>query len=161
MLFDRKTLLRMFAVAMLLTGGLIPVANAEDQGASAPVDNALWQAECGSCHVAFPPRLHSAESWRAIMSGLRKHFGTDASLKLDVARKIYAFLEKNAGSKKYEASTNPLLRITETHWFKQVHSEVSERTWKRPRIKSAANCVACHIQAEKGIYDGRNSIIPK
>jgi nitrate/TMAO reductase-like tetraheme cytochrome c subunit len=53
------------------------------------------------------------------------------------------------------------LRITETRWFQQVHSEVSERTWKRPKIKSAANCIACHIQAEKGIYDGHSIIIPK
>lgn len=161
MMFEKVNLLRMFAAVVLLTGGLISVAYAQDEDKSVPVANVLWQTECGTCHVAFPPRLLPAESWRALMSGLRKHFGTDASLNLDAARKIEAFLEKNAGSKKYEASNNPVLRITKTHLFQHEHREVSERAWKSPKIKSAANCAACHIQAEKGIYDGHSSIIPK
>jgi hypothetical protein len=29
-----------------------------------------WHSECGSCHVAYPPRLLEAASWRTIMQGL-------------------------------------------------------------------------------------------
>ncbi len=162
MKFNKKNGLRILVAVLLLTGGLMSIAYfAEDKDKSVPVANVLWQTECGSCHVAFPPHLLPAESWRAVMSGLKKHFGTDANLDPAVSRKIYIFLQEYAGAKKYEASPNPLLRITETQWFQQVHSVVSERTWKRPKIRSAANCVACHIQAESGNYNGHDIIIPK
>ncbi len=161
MMFNKKNRLRILAAVLLLTGGSMSIAYfSEDEDKNDPVANVLWQTECGSCHVAFPPSLLPAVSWRAVMSGLRKHFGTDASLDIAVSRKIYAFLQKHAGTRKYEASPNPLLRITETHWFQQVHSEVSKRTWERPKIRSAANCVACHVKAESGNYNGHDIIIP-
>ena len=95
------------------------------------------------------------------MSGLGKHFGSDASLDPAAAREIGALLDKNAGSRKQEASGKPLLRITDTRWFKREHDEVSDRTWKNPKVKSAANCAACHIQAESGNYNEHNIRIPK
>ena len=163
MLFDRRNCFRMFAVVVLLAGGMMSAAHAEedDDDENIPVaKNALWQSECGSCHVAYPPRLLPAESWRAVMSGLDKHFGTDASLEPAAAREIGAFLEKNAG-KRSDASAKPLLRITETRWFRRAHDEVSDRTWKNPKVKSAANCAACHTQAESGNYSERSIRIPK
>ena len=42
--------------------------------------NAAWKAECGSCHAAYPPGLLPAPSWRAVMAGLDRHFGTDATI---------------------------------------------------------------------------------
>ena len=59
--------------------------------------NPTWQAECSTCHVAYPPRLLPRESWRAVMSGLDKHFGSDASLDPATAREIGTFLDQNAG----------------------------------------------------------------
>ncbi len=60
--------LRNFAVAALLAGAMMSAAHAEDddddEGRMPAASNALWQAECGSCHVAYPPRLLPAESWR-------------------------------------------------------------------------------------------------
>jgi hypothetical protein len=41
---------------------------------------ASYEAECASCHMAYPPALLSQQSWKNLMSGLSKHFGTDASL---------------------------------------------------------------------------------
>ncbi len=165
MFFDSRNLLRIFSIAILLMGVMMSVAHAEDdddEDEHMPVaKNALWQSECGSCHVAYPPRLLPAESWRAVMSGLDKHFGTDASLDPAAAREISAFREKNAGSRRYEASAKPLLRITETRWFRREHDEVSERVWKNPKVKSAANCAACHIQAESGNYSEHNIRIPR
>ena len=164
MFFDSRNLLRIFSVAMLLMGVMMSVAHAEDDDDDdermPAAKNALWQSECGSCHVAYPPRLLPAESWRAVMSGLDKHFGTDASLEPAAAREIGAFLEKNAG-RRYDTSAKPLLRITETRWFRRAHDEVSDRTWKNPKVKSAANCAACHTQAESGNYSERGIRIPK
>jgi cytochrome c553 len=164
---DRWKMLSSFALIGLLAG-VISVAQADDDEEEgyeghrrAVATNAAWQAECGSCHVAFPPRLLPAASWREMMSGLDKHFGTDASLEAPVAQEISAFLEKNAGSRRQETGGKPLLRITETRWFVREHDEVSARTWNNPLVKSAANCAACHTKAESGDYRERNIRIPR
>src|SRR5512135_2575758 len=164
MLFDQRKIFRMFAVVVLLMGGAISAAHAEDDDDDEYVPaakNALCQAECGSCHVAYPPRLLPAESWRAVMSGLDKHFGSDASLDPAAAKEIGAFLEKNAGGNRHATSGKPVLRITETRWFLHEHDEVSARTWKNPKVKSASNCAACHTQAESGNFSEHNIRIPK
>src|SRR4249920_3803985 len=58
-------------------------------------DNAVWRAECGSCHVAYPPSLLSAEQWRAHMASLKRHFGSDASVDAAAAAEIGAFLQRS------------------------------------------------------------------
>lgn len=123
--------------------------------------NAKWQQECGGCHLAFSPGLLPAESWRKMMSGLDKHFGTDASLSAQENQEITAFLVNNA-SNRWRAATAPL-RITESQWFKHKHGgrEISPDVWKRPAVKSPANCQACHIGAEKGDFNERSIRIPK
>lgn len=163
MLIDTRKLFRIFGIVVLLMSVMITVAHAEDDDDEhVPLaKNPQWQNECGSCHVAFPPRLLPAESWRAVMSGLDKHFGSDASLDPATAKEIGAFLIKNAGSDRHAATGKPLLRITETRWFIREHDEVSDRTWKNPKVKSASNCAACHIQAEIGNYSEHNIRIPK
>lgn len=143
-----------FAAALLLAAGMMSSAYAADE-------RARWQSECGACHVAYPPRLLPAESWRAVMSGLDKHFGSDASLDAPAAREIGYFLEKKSGRRNEVVSDKPMLRITDTRWFKREHDEVAERTWKNPKIKSPANCAACHTQAERGNYSERNIRIPR
>jgi hypothetical protein len=165
MLFEYRKYFSQLAIVALLLAGTVTAAHAEDDDDDdehmPAVKNVLWQTECGSCHVAFPPRLLPAESWRALMSGLDKHFGSDASLDAKSAQEIGAFLEKNAGRNRHESSGKPVLRITETRWFQREHDEVSDRTWKNPKIKSAANCAACHTMAEKGNYSEHGIRIPK
>ncbi len=113
--------------------------------------------------VAYPPRILPAESWRAIMAGLDKHFGSNASLDAADANEITAFLEKNADTRKrsHETTGKPLLRITETRWFKSEHREVAEHTWKNPKVKSRANCGACHTRAESGDFNEHDVKIPR
>lgn len=166
MLSIYRNTLRMLALAVLL-GGSVTVAHADDhegddreRGGGVVVSNARWQSECGSCHVAFPPRMLPAASWREMMAGLDKHFGTDASLEPAVAREIGAFLEKHAGPRKQEPAGKPQLRISELRWFVREHDEVPDRIWKDPRVKSPANCAACHTRAESGDYRERNIRMP-
>jgi len=164
MYFNQRKILSMFAVTVLLMSGAMSAAHADDDDDDEHMPsarNAVWQSECGSCHVAYPPRLLPAESWRALMSGLDKHFGSDASVDPAAAKEIGAFLEKNAGSNRHATSGKPILRITETRWFQHEHDEVSARTWKNPKVKSASNCAACHIQAENGNFSEHNIRIPK
>jgi len=135
----------------------------EGGGGNHTVSNAKWKEECGSCHLAYPPRLLSAESWRALMSGLDKHFGSDASLDAASGTEIGDFLEKNASTRQHKSSNGvePPLRITDTRWFKSEHREVSARMWKSPKVKSPSNCAACHTKAESGSFSERDIRMPK
>jgi len=125
--------------------------------------NAKWKEECGSCHLAYPPRFLSAESWRAMMSGLDKHFGSNASLDPAVATEIGDFLEKNASTKQHKSSNGiePPLRISDTSWFKSEHREVSSGMWKNPKVKSPSNCSACHTKAESGSFNEHDVRMPR
>ena len=150
------------AAVVLAMSATLAVAQADDHdGQKRTADNATWKSECSGCHVAYPPGMLPADSWRAIMSGLDKHFGSDASMDAASVSEVTAFLEKNASSKKYNASGKPLLRITETRSFKSEHSDVSASVWKNPKVKSPANCGACHTKAESGDFNEDDVKIPK
>ena len=123
--------------------------------------NAVWKSECGSCHVAYPPKLLPAESWRAIMASLDRHFGSDATIDASTAAEIDAFLVANARRDRRESPTNgPILRITETRWFRHEHDEVALATLRSPAVKSPANCGACHPNADSGRFSEREIRIP-
>lgn len=123
--------------------------------------NALWQQECSSCHIAYAPGLLPTESWRKVMTGLDQHFGSDASLTAQENEEITDFLVRNA-SNRWSAPTAPL-RITESAWFKRKHDghEIAPSVWKKPQVKSPANCAACHTQAESGDFRERNIRMPR
>ena len=133
--------------------------------------NKAWQQECASCHIAYSPAFLPKASWRRLMGGLDRHFGEDASLDPATQADILRFLEANAA----DAGTSRMgsrvmqglrpaeapLRITETRWFVRKHDEVSQSVWSRKSVGSAANCAACHRQAEQGVFDEDTVRIPK
>lgn len=129
-----------------------------------------WQQECGSCHLAYPPSMLPRASWQRVMTGLEQHFGEDASLDPATQADILKFLEKNAADSggsgmgrrvmRMDGNTAPL-RITETRWFVRKHDEVPRATWSRKSIGSAANCAACHREAEQGNFEEDAIRIPK
>lgn len=122
---------------------------------------AVFVNECASCHMAFSPRLLPAESWNRVMNGLSKHYGVDASLTDSQATEIRRWLTANAANGGKQSTPPPEDRITKSAWFIKKHHEISPATWARASIKSAANCAACHSQAEKGLFDERHIRIPK
>ena len=125
------------------------------------VDNAAYKQECGSCHVPYPPALLAAPSWRAVMAGLDKHFGADASLEPAARAQILAFLVKNAGRRDTSAGGEPLLRISGSAWFAREHrKEIAAGTAKRADVKSMANCGACHTGADNGDYGKSGRQVP-
>ncbi|MBE0623980.1 MAG: diheme cytochrome c [Burkholderiales bacterium] len=140
-------------------GLLISEASAESTGFSAT--NKTWSTECGSCHLAYPPDMLPAPAWRRMLSGLDQHFGTDASVDARAAAEIGAFLERNAGQGRKRGSDSGTLRITETRWFVRKHDEVPTTAWKNPRVKTPANCGACHSAAERGDFDEDAVRIPR
>ena len=94
------------------------------------------------------------------MSGLSKHFGTDASLDPKAQTEITTWLLQNATTRQKYSETAPENRITKTSWFIRKHDEVRADVWKRSSIKSPANCGACHIDAANGIFSESNIKIP-
>lgn len=180
-IYDQKVF-RMIAVALLAISVTMPAAQADDddrdekygekysgkyggENRGKPLQpaqtNARFQQECSDCHIAYAPGLLPATSWRKMMAGLDQHFGSDASLDAGDNQEITAFLVNNA-SNRWSASTAPL-RISEAAWFKRKHDdhEINPRVWKNPKVKSPANCGACHPQAERGDFSERNIRMPR
>lgn len=130
-----------------------------------------WQQECASCHLAYPPALLPRASWQRLMGSLEQHFGENASLDPATQTDILRFLEANAadsgtsrmGAKVMQrmGANEAPLRITETRWFVKKHDEVPRTAWTRKSVGSAANCAACHRQAEKGLFNENTVSIPK
>jgi cytochrome c553 len=137
---------------------LASVANASGPK-TPPATHAGWLRECGSCHVAYPPRLLPAASWGAIMDRLGDHFGTDASIDEPAAAAIRAFLQANAGRDR-ETRGAPVLQITKTRWFLHEHDQVSQAAWRSPQVASPANCGACHRGAANGRFDEHDVRVP-
>jgi len=119
-----------------------------------------YEAECASCHMAYPPALLSQQSWKNVISGLSKHFGTDASLDPKTQTELTHWLLKNAATRQRYSETALENRITKTSWFIRNHDEVRADVWKRSSIKSPANCGACHIDAANGVFSENNIKIP-
>lgn len=164
MLKNYRQFPRIVVCTLLLLGVSISQSRADedDEESGVPlVVNKKWKEECSGCHIAYPPRFLPARSWRAVMSGLDKHFGSDASLDAATVHEITVFLEKNADQRKRATSGKPILRISQMRWFKSEHDEVSSRTWRNPKVKSPANCGACHTQADLGDFSERNVRIPR
>lgn len=120
-----------------------------------------YQQECASCHLAYPPGALPASSWQRLMRDLPNHFGTDASLDAPVLKQITAWLVAHAGTWKRVREAPPQDRITRSAWFERKHDEVAPATWRRPAVQSAANCAACHPQAEQGDFDEDRIRIPR
>jgi hypothetical protein len=123
--------------------------------------NRKWKVECGGCHLAYQPSLLPAPAWRRIMAALDKHFGTDATIDARAAAEIGAFLETNAAEGRKRGNDSGALRISETPWFRRKHDEVAASTWKNAKVRSAANCTACHAGAERGDFDEHSVSIPR
>jgi nitrate/TMAO reductase-like tetraheme cytochrome c subunit len=141
--------------ALLMTGSVL--------AAKMPMPSDMpksYEAECASCHMAYPPGLLSEKSWQNVMGSLGKHFGTDASIDQNDQSEISNWLRKNAATKQKYSELAPENRITKTAWFIRKHDEIKADVWKRASIKSPANCGACHSTAADGIFNEKNISIP-
>ncbi len=138
-------------------------ADDDSRAARVPLHPA-YQQECAACHLAYPPGLLPAASWRRLMDNLPRHFGTDASLDAATLQQLTTWLAANAGTHKKVArdpSPPPQDRITRAAWFVREHDEVPAATWALPAVKSAAHCAACHTRADQGEFRERDIRIPR
>jgi hypothetical protein len=152
--------LRKLAVAALIAVVASPAIAQEGLGLA--VTDPVARKECGACHVPYSPKFLPARSWRKIMSTLNNHFGEDASLSGKASKTILDYLVANASDVSSTrvarafmrgiAPTETPLRVTGTPTWVAIHEEVAPHWWSDPRVKSKANCSACHRGAAQGFY---------
>lgn len=131
-----------------------------------------YRLACGECHMAYHPSLHSEDSWQILMNNLDSHFGEDASLALAKKEAILAWLAKNNASHfdtklsawfglaKNSQDTAGDNRITDLQIWKRLHKDLPTELFKRSSIRSSSNCLACHQDAESGLFLGGAIHIP-
>lgn len=149
-------------LSLLLGLGLQQVALADDERATPRVPLLpQYQQECAACHMAYPPGLLPAASWRRLLGNLPRHYGTDASLDAATLGQLERWLTANAGTYKRVREAPPQERITRSPWFLRKHDEIAPATWKLAQVKSASNCIACHTRADQGDFNERYIRIPR
>lgn len=149
------------SVALMLSAWALATSAAADGRLMPSQVLPLYKQECAACHMAYPPGMLPAASWQRLMAGLDRHYGTDASLEPAQVQQVSTWLQANAGTYKPVREAPAEDRITRSAWFVRKHREVDAAVWKRASIKSAAQCAACHTQAEQGNFDEHQIRIPK
>lgn len=117
-----------------------------------------YVAECGSCHVAYPPALLPAADWRTVMDKLDRHFGTDASVDARTHAALLAELERNASRRDKHAGAGTPPRLTKSPWFAKEHGRLPDKA--SATLPAAAQCESCHTGAAAGDYAERGIRLP-
>ncbi|MBK1634579.1 cytochrome b/b6 domain-containing protein [Rhodovulum adriaticum] len=125
--------------------------------------------ECGACHMTFHPSLLPAASWHDMMSGLDDHFGENAALSADLTAEIEDWLTAHAAETvetapaRLFANPNPEApgSITRTAAWKRLHGDLPDSLFARAPIYARTNCIACHGDAETGLFSPFALSIPK
>jgi len=130
----------------------VGTAYALKRGIFPPDTPEKYRSECAGCHIAYPPDLLTSSSWRKIMNGLDRHFGSNAELDDSSRQQIEDYLVHHSGhflGLKKEGSD---IRITQTLWFNRMHGK-SKKHFDNPNIVAGSNCGACHLNAADGRFD--------
>ncbi len=139
-----------------------------DEDFQVPI-NQTYSAQCGSCHLAYPPELLPAASWRKILSELPDHNGEQVELESPDKETVDQFLETNAADKSSSRRARRIIkslhgetptRITEVPYIRHQHDDISETVYQRESIGSFSNCNACHPSAERGKFNADSVRIP-
>ena len=136
----------------------------------APVNNQTYIDKCGACHFAYQPGLLPSGSWEKILDGLEDHFGEAADLDEATQKTIVEYLKTNSAEySRNEQSVkimrslggNTPMRITEIPYIQAKHRKINQDVFQRESIGSLSNCSACHVTADKGVYDDDDVKIPQ
>lgn len=167
----RPVLAAILTTAMLFAGtfGVFHLSRLPAPGVPAQPLEQVYAKECGSCHSAHHPSVASAATWTAMMSGLRDHFGENASMDDATTRTISGYLAANAAEKWDTLAAHRLvppdskepLRITATKGWQRMHRHVAKAAFERKSVGGKLNCSRCHGDAEFGRFDPRAITIPK
>jgi hypothetical protein len=113
----------------------------------------------------IPPNLLPKKSWELIMGNLENHFGDDASIDEEINQDILSFLIKNSAEHStMEASVyflssinnQDIIALSKTSYWEKRHKDIPKDVFKNEKVKSVANCKACHSDIEKGLIEDEN-----
>lgn len=132
--------------------------------------NAAWQDECGSCHLAYHPSLLPARSWQAMLATQDTHFGENLGLDAATIDELARYAVAQAAElhqteaawqidRRVAPSQIPQ-RISDTRYWKAKHRSLTDAVWRMQEIKSKANCDACHSDAKSGGFQPAAMRIP-
>ncbi|MEM9157167.1 MAG: hypothetical protein AAGB13_19380 [Cyanobacteria bacterium P01_F01_bin.33] len=100
---------------------------------------------CGSCHIALPPEVLPAETWRQLLSD-SNHYGITIETLQGPFRQIAWTYLRDFSRNLLETETVPY-RIERSRYFKALHPDV---TFENP--VTVGSCVSCHPQADVGNF---------
>ena len=100
--------------------------------------------------------MQTSDKHEKIMANLENHFGDDASIDDETNKKILEFLRQNSAEKSsskwaIKFAKNDDIAITSSPFWQKAHESLDKEVFKREKIKSKANCAACHENIEKGL----------
>ena len=134
------------------------------------VNNPTYKEKCGACHLAYQPELLPSASWMKILADLDDHFGEAVELDDESKKVISGYLTLNSAEKSSAKRAVKIMRsvgkqtpvrITDIHYIREKHHDISPDILKRKAIGSLSNCAACHTNAESGYYDEDHVRIPR
>lgn len=135
-----------------------------------PVDNTIYEKECGSCHFGYPAGLLPSSSWNKIMSNLDKHFGDDATVDEETFQTLVSYLNENSAEKSMQYKRSRKIvenlngtipdSISKMPYMKKKHEDIKEYLITQKEVKGMFNCTACHQNAKKGIFSDDDVNIP-
>jgi len=142
-----------------------------EKGGFAPVDDALYAKECGSCHFTYLPGMLPARSWHALIGRSGDHFGESLALAPEAARHIEQYLVSNAADKSsyrgaqtilYRLEKNAVpLRITALPLMRQRHQVIRKLLVpSQTTVKGLTNCDSCHERAAAGSFAYGEIVVP-
>jgi len=132
----------------------------------------LFVEECTSCHTLYAPYLLPKRSWKKLMANLADHFGDDASLDETDRRSVEAYLLANSAESSTKEAAHYILNsvknikkdiiaISESPYWRDKHASLDKALFDSPKVKSKANCKACHRRFENGIIEDALISLPK
>lgn len=133
--------------------------------------SASWNSECGSCHLAYHPTLLPARSWQALFAAQQRHFGEVLGLDGATTAELLGFATRNSADEGMTEASFKIrrsipqaetpLRVTQTGYWKKKHEGIAQSAWRNPKVGAKANCMACHLDAERGTFEDAAMHIPR
>jgi hypothetical protein len=128
---------------------------------------ATHKKTCGQCHLSYPPEFLPSGSWEKLLASTEKHF--EETLKIDQKTKaiIESYLKKNSAENSKSKIAQKImqslegdtpLRITEVPYILKKHRKIKPEDFQRKPIGSFSNCGACHLLADKGIFNRKIAV---
>lgn len=156
-------LLLSVAVSVGLYGFFMSLENDTDDNSKALFSqDSVYLDECGACHMAYPPGLLPAASWRLMLEHLDDHFGDNAELPEVQRDYISEYLQREA--LQYGKPTTmsrmlrnlpnePFIRITELPNFILDHQDLAADIGGKSADEGFfSDCEACHTEAVQGRF---------